>query len=93
MLSGCSSVAQAGSGLWKRKLRKVASELRYTLPTGHDNRIKFLYISGRSSVGRVSAFQADCREFESRRPLFCCNLIILYETELTTVQLTIGFQV
>ncbi len=24
---------------------------------------------GRSSVGRVSAFQADCREFESRRPL------------------------
>ncbi len=26
-------------------------------------------ISGRSSVGRVSAFQADCREFESRRPL------------------------
>ena len=26
-------------------------------------------LSGRSSVGRVSAFQADCREFESRRPL------------------------
>ena len=25
---------------------------------------------GCNSVGRVSAFQADCREFESRRPLF-----------------------
>lgn len=24
---------------------------------------------GSSSVGRVSAFQADCREFESRLPL------------------------
>ena len=27
------------------------------------------YICGSSSVGRVSAFQADCREFESRLPL------------------------
>ena len=26
-------------------------------------------MSGSSSVGRVSAFQADCREFESRLPL------------------------
>ena len=26
-------------------------------------------LSGSSSVGRVSAFQADCREFESRLPL------------------------
>ena len=26
-------------------------------------------ISGSSSVGRASAFQAECREFESRLPL------------------------
>ena len=26
-------------------------------------------LGGRSSVGRASAFQAECREFESRRPL------------------------
>ena len=27
------------------------------------------YMSGSSSVGRASAFQAECREFESRLPL------------------------
>ena len=32
--------------------------------------MKILYFCGSNSVGRVSAFQADCREFESRLPLF-----------------------
>ena len=51
----------------------------------NDNQI--IVLSGRSSVGRVSAFQADCREFESRRPLhknpidicssgFYCRMIV-----------------
>ena len=30
---------------------------------------RYLVTSGRSSIGRASAFQADCCEFESRRPL------------------------
>ena len=38
-----------------------------TLPTEPDE--KLISECGSSSVGRVSAFQADCREFESRLPL------------------------
>ena len=34
-------------------------------------------LSGRSSVGRASAFQAECREFEPRRPLFFASLFKL----------------
>ena len=35
-----------------------------------------LNLCGGSSVGRASAFQAECREFESRLPLQ--NLLIFY---------------
>lgn len=40
-------------------------------------------LSGRSSVGRASAFQAECREFEPRRPLFL--MLVYLNIHLCTV--------
>jgi hypothetical protein len=39
------------------------------LPSG----IVLLFFCGSSSVGRASAFQAECREFEPRLPLKCLS--------------------
>ena len=49
------------------------------------NTITMDIMSGSSSVGRASAFQAECREFESRLPLqigFANSIIVLINKEL-----------
>ena len=40
---------------------------------------------GSSSVGRASAFQAECREFESRLPLYCLPKTSLREFSFPNV--------
>ena len=52
-----------------------ASKVRILLPPPFIGLIYFLFMAignvrGSNSVGRVSAFQAECREFEPRLPLF-----------------------
>ena len=41
----------------------------------HSKNYLYHYNCGSSSVGRASAFQAECREFESRLPLYKKSLI------------------
>ena len=45
------------------------------------------YISGSSSVGRASAFQAECREFEPRLPLHAnTGLRMAFEQKLSEIE-------
>ena len=58
---GSSSVAQ-----WSQRRNGSSKK---ALPTEKNPAKQLNNTCGSSSVGRASAFQADCREFESRLPL------------------------
>jgi hypothetical protein len=44
----------------------------------------FIYCAGVAQLARASAFQADCREFESRLPLHYDILIVSFHLIFTT---------
>ena len=48
-----------------------------------------MILGGCSSVGRASAFQAEGREFESRRPLHVEQVLLLVHLERASYELAL----